>query len=167
MTFRDIINDVDDFFPNAFNFEEKLKFANNLSSILNKRYIKNIKSIEFAGGEEISLPAGITPDLIVNIYFDDVQQKGPSAMSILSGANGRNVQIDYIDVPVYTADDELPVSAPFDNLYLYYILAFICLHINDTEGYNSNLSIYSTYLRDYENSMSRIEGESLKFKNIW
>ena len=167
MTFRNIIDDVDEFFPNASTFDEKLKFANNLAAIINKNYIKNTKTIEFAGGEVPSLPAGITPDVVKNIYFDGKRQNGESVLSILGRAHGHNVVIEYTDVPTYHADDEIPVSAPYDNLFLYYILAFICLHTNDTDGYNTNMSIYSTYLKDYENSMSQIEGETLRFTNLW
>lgn len=167
MTFRDIIGDVDEFFPNASTFDEKLKFANNLSAIINKNYIKNTKTIEYAGGESPSLPAGVTPDLVKNIYIDGNRQNGESVLGILSKASGKDVVIEYTDVPIYNADDEIPVSAPFDNLYLYYILAFICLHTNDTDGYNTNMAIYSTYLKDYENSMSQVEGENLRFKNLW
>ena len=167
MKFRDILKEADNLYPNANSETEKMKFANDIGALISRKYIKNIKTYEARGGEYFSLPRGVTNDVICQIYFDGELQTGFSVASILSGSEGHNVRIKYIDIPVYGIDDEVPLSPPHHNIYLYYILAFICLHCGDTDSYNINFTLYNTYLQEFEKSLSNSEGETLRYKNLW
>ena len=167
MRFRDIVSEADRLFPNAFSEDEKMGFANDVGALINRKYIKKTKVYTAVGGEEFSLPPGVTSDLVCEVYFDDKKQSGISVASMLGRSDGHNVKIVYLDVPTYTADDELPVSSPYHNLFLYYILAFICLHSGDSDGFNSNMTIYNTNLMEYEKTFAQCEGKSLNFKNLW
>ena len=167
MKFREVIEMADALFPNAFSMDEKMAFANDIAALLNRNYIKGKKSYTAPGGEGFSLPRGVTADLVCEIYFDGEKQSGVSVASQLEGSDGHEVRVVYLDVPTYTADDELPVSSPYHNLFLYYILAFICLHSGDSEGFNSNMTIYNTHLMEYEKTFAQSEGRGVNFINLW
>lgn len=158
---------ADELYPNAFSEDEKMNFANDIGALINRKYIKNIKTYEAPGGENFSLPKGVTIDLVTEIFFDGKLQTGFSVASILQNSSGHDVKIKYIDVPFYGIDDEIPLSSPHHNIFLYYILAFICLHAGDTDEYNSNLLLYNTHLNEYEKSLCGFEREALRYKNLW
>ena len=167
MKFRDILKQADELYPNSFSEEEKMRFANDIGASISRKYIKKFKTYEAKGGENFSLPPGVTNDVICQIYFDDELQTGFSVASILQNTSGHNVKIKYIDVPEYSIDDEVPLSKPHDNIYLYYVLSFICLHSGDTDCYDSNFKLYNSYLLEYEKSLSGFEGQTLRYKNLW
>lgn len=167
MKFRDILTRADELYPNSFSEGEKMNFANDIGAMVCRKYLKNIKSHKAMGGEEFSLPGGVKPDMVTEVLFDGQSRCGVSVSAVLNESAGHDVEVKYIDVPTYGIDDEVPLSSPHHNIYLYYILAFICLHAGDTEGYNDNFSLYNTYLKEYEKSLSGFEGKTIRYKNLW
>lgn len=167
MKFRDILKECDELYPNSFTDEEKMNFANDIGAMISRKYIKKIKTYTADGGDNFSLPAGVTYDTVTEIKFDGKLQTGISVAAVLENSSGHNVEVKYIDVPVYGIDDEVPLGKPHHNIYVYYVLSFICLHSGDTDCYNSNLMMYNTYLNEYEKSLSSFEGETIRYKNLW
>ena len=168
MTFRKVIQKCDNLFPNQFSSDEKLKFLNELSALIHTNYIIRLKRDEFQGSETFSLPDHISTERIRKIYFDGSEQSGESIFEILKNSSGKKVCIEYIDIPQYNLDDKLPVSAPYDEMFTYWLLAKVCLHNEDAQGYSNYMNLYNALLYDYKKCF----GENnhcapLRFKNLW
>lgn len=167
MKFIDVIEKCNSLYPNLFSFDEKMDWANELSGNLHINYIRNIKKYEFTGGSLASLPAGITRERIKNVKVNGVDFEFRGIDDIVHGGDGQRIEIEYIDCPEYSETDNLPVSSPFDKLYLYFILAKICLHLEDIEGYNNYMSLYNSLLGEYVRFISTNKSNTHKFKNLW
>ncbi|MBQ4631572.1 MAG: hypothetical protein IJB70_11380 [Clostridia bacterium] len=168
MTFRNIIDKADSLFPNMFSLEEKMGWLNELSALIYIDYIKNKKVLEKKPGERIILPPGITKERICSLFIDGVKKEEPSSFDFLTASESEHVIIEYIDVPEALIDENLPVSAPYDNLFLYFLLAKICLHMEDAEGYNNYMSLYNELFNDYKLLIGSGSGRrTFNFKNLW
>lgn len=168
MLFRSIIENCDSLFPNMFTDIEKMDFCNELAAIINANYIKNTRTLALSGSSDCSLPDSVSADRVVAVYFDGVLQPGTNVANLLSASGGHKVTVEYIHIPTYNLDDKVPLSAPYDKLFLYWLLAKICLHLEDAEGYNNYMNLYNALLVDYKKGrIERGNSRVIKFKNLY
>ena len=166
MTFRSVIGKCDSLLPNSFSTDEKMEFCEELSALIHIGYIKKEKNAVL--GSDSSLPDGITPDRVRTVYYNGEKQYGESVPALLGGAGDKSVSIDYLFVPEYTLDDSLPVSAPFDKLFLYWLCAKVCLHTDDIEGYQNYMALYNSMLLEFKKLYAGTESVGrTQFKNLW
>lgn len=166
MTVRGVIEKCDKLFPNQFSQSEKLSFCNELAALIHANYIKKMKRAEI-GGSTAALPAGVTAERVRAVYADGVPLQGDIA-EILGRAIDGNLVIEYVEIPEYGLDDVLPVSAPYDEMFTYWLLAKICLHNEDAEGYNNYMSLYNALMMEFKKCFVAEKGNSaVRFENLY
>ncbi len=166
MTVRGVIEKCDKLFPNQFSQSEKLSFCNELAALIHANYIKKMKRAEI-GGSNAAMPAGVTAERVRAVYADGVPLQGDIA-EILGRAIEGNLEIEYVDIAECGLDDVLPVSAPYDEMFTYWLLAKICLHNEDAEGYNNYMSLYNALMMEFKKCFVAEKGSSaVRFGNLY
>lgn len=168
MKFREIIETCDRLYPNLFGFEEKYGFCEELTTLIHTNYFKNTKKIQFKASKDAELPDGLTADRIRSIYVGGVNCSFKALEAVIEDCDGSEITVEYLDIPRYTPDSQCPLSAPFDKLYVYYVIAKICLHNEYIEGYNNYMALYNSLLTDFMKSFSSADTNgTVRFKNLW
>ena len=166
MKFRDLCAKVDLLFPSMFSNDEKMSFADELSAFLHSQYLTSLKRVSVNYPAE-KLPGYITQDIIKCIYKGNIPLVGTSFDEVTEKNGEGKYEVEFLVIPRYNLDSELPVSPPFDKLYLYFILAKICLHTDDIDGYNNYTILYNQFLSDFEKQLSKNSNKSYNFTNLW
>ena len=67
------------------------------------------------------------------------------------------------------ADKELLVPSPFDDLYVYHVMAMIDLQNEDVTEYNNSNAVYQTALQEYTSFYQRTTTppNQLGYRNVW
>lgn len=123
---------------------------------------------------EYSLPAGITFDLVDQVYLNDFElikidesysdttgfMRGSTANKVKvypvpetsDVAGSESLRVAYLNpfVEHTTMSDTVLVDSPFNKMYYQYLSAMISLFKEDTATYNNMISLYNASFNEYE-----------------
>jgi hypothetical protein len=64
------------------------------------------------------------------------------------------------------AEKEMAVPFPYDDIFVYYLCAYIDFRSNDIDGYNNWMAQYNSKLEDFVKSEARKRVSTYKLKNL-
>lgn len=163
MKIADVIRKVDEWQPNVFTFEEKLRWCYEVTAdILADCPVYRSVTIEVShDGATLPLPDGVSFSDIVRIYLNGKLQEIRDERTLPDAApkKGDVVNVVYRDVPAeYSPDEngtvpeelETVCPAPFDAMYIDYVAAQIAFQQNDLDDYDKFISRYNTRFESYK-----------------
>lgn len=163
MKIADVIRKVDEWQPNVFTLDEKLRWCYEVTAdILADCPVYRSLTVDILyDGAAISLPDGVTFSHVARVYRNGKLQeiRDERTLEDASPKKGDVVNVVYRDVPAEYALDkdgnvpenlETVCPAPFDAMYLDYVSAQVAFQQNDLDDYNKFISRYNNRFLGYK-----------------
>lgn len=119
--------------------------------------------------------------LVENVYFRtgdtiSIKYDGKSIECVITGGSQHNYTVKGLydtyegELEIKTVlNNQLECDAPYDNLYLDFLLGKICYYQSDYDGYNQHMTQYNNKLTLYEKwlKMNRTYKNTANFNGLW
>ena len=164
MYISEVLERADALYVNQFSDSEKIGWLDELGAMLSTEYIKKYDSFktEYTDGG-IILPDGIEMSDIRRIYVRGVEISKLSVLCepmkgyILPFArSGDDVTVVYQKKYEFigdTAETKTLCAAPYDNMYIDWLLLKMCFYNRDLDGYNQYIQSFNQRLLSYRNHL--------------
>lgn len=167
MYIYEVLEKADALYPNQYEDGEKIGWLDELGALLKSEYAKTyiMADVQYTD-EGFVLPEGAEYEDIKRLYVNGVLFPILSAVClpdrrmrryIIDGAkHGDAVKIVYQEryVPITdTSADKTVCPAPYDAMYVDWLIAKYCFYDRDIEGYSQYMAMYNQRLLSWRNKL--------------
>lgn len=180
MKIYQVLLKVDSLCPNPYSVEEKLRWCYEVSCGIRdnvKREYASVESVVTEDKGRVVLPCPFSQVVLVYVNGRKKTKTDCRTWEDYSFRKGDTVRVVYKSMPeeyVPNGDNvpeeyETEAPAPYDSLYLDYVMAQIAFYQNDMNDYNKFVTMYNQKLADFAASCKQTEPQFKRggFIHLW